>query len=167
MDFMEDIKIYVLDTSVFVQECSGLFSDKAIVTTYMVSEEVKSADALIQMDILIRSGMKFLEFSEKSMDEIKALSEKLSDNLSLIDMSVAALALDFMKKGKDVCVVSEDNSLKNLCKLKGIEVVSVKGGKINNTIRWVRKCVSCGKKTSSEECPVCGSETKYFSRKCV
>ena len=162
---MEENTLYVLDTSVFVQGYAALFSDKAIVTVYMVSEEVKSSEALIQFDMLMKSGLKILNPSDESIGVVRVCSEKLADNLSETDIYVVALALDFKGKGKDVRVVSEDNSVKNLCKIKGIKVVSVKNPDIERTIRWVRKCVACGRKTDSSECPVCGSETKHFSKR--
>ena len=165
MIFMEDNNLYVLDTSVFAQGYAALFSDKAIVTVYMVSEEVKSSGALIQFDMLMKSGLRILNPSDESLKVVRACSKKLDDNLSETDMYVVALALDFKERGKNVRVVSEDNSIKNLCKVKGIKVVSVKNPDIERTIRWVRKCVACGRKTDSSECPVCGSETKHFSRR--
>jgi len=161
---MEEM-IYVLDSSVFVQGYSELFADKAIVTNISVISEAKSPEAQIQQDILMRSGLRLIEAHLDSVQEIKAKSKDLSDNLSETDIQVAALALDFKKRKKNVVVVTEDNSLKNLCGLEGINTVSVKTGHIVRNIRWTRKCTGCGKKTDQPECPICGSETKYMSRK--
>lgn len=157
-------KIYVLDSTVFLQGYASEFVGRPAVTTYRVLEEVREPKARIQLDLLMQSGLEVIKPSEKSLKAVEKMLKKTADKLSPTDRGVLALALDFKKKGKEIAIVSDDYGVQNTGKLLKLEVKSVVQRGIKRTLAWTRKCPACKKETDEDECPACGTPTKRYSR---
>ncbi|NOQ55993.1 MAG: ribonuclease VapC [Nanohaloarchaea archaeon] len=162
-DFMDEGTIYVLDSTVFLEKYSDGFSDKACVTVYEVSEEIKDPYAKIQFDMLVQSGLSILSPKDEF---VKVVTDKLNesgDKLSGTDISVIALALEFSKKGKKVLIVTDDYGIQNTSKSLGLKFMAMSQKGISRILKWRRKCTACGADTDKEICDICGSETKFVS----
>jgi endoribonuclease Nob1 len=155
------MSVFVLDSSAFIQNYADVFSSRMLITTNLVFSEMKSDMSLIIFNMYLKLGMKVIE--PKSVDLVKSKHLELCDNLSDTDISVLALAYDYKTKG--AVVVTEDNSVKNMCRVLGLDYVSLSTGDVLKSVRWVRKCSGCGKKTDLTECPVCGSSTRFISKR--
>ena len=156
--------IYILDSTVFLEKYSGRVSDKACVTVYEVSEEIKDPYAKIQFDMLVQSGLAILSPKAESIDAVKAKLKDTGDKLSETDISVIALCMDFVARGKKAIVVSDDYGIQNTVKALGLKFLAVSQKGIKRVLKWRRKCTACGADTDKEICDVCGSETKFVSK---
>lgn len=163
----EDTAIYVLDSSVFIEQKSRQFLGKTIVTCYEVIDEMKSLKASIEADYLQKQGLEVLEPQDEFFDKVQALRKTTNDKVSKTDMKVVALALQFHQKGKKVVLVSDDYAVQNLAKILKIEINSPTQKGAKDAFAWYKKCKSCGSKVPQEEneCPVCGSEAKFVPRR--
>ena len=161
---MGDNIIYILDSTAFLEKYSDAFMDKACATSYGVLDEMKEPYAKIRFDMLQRAGLSVLAAGDDSLksvgDKVKITGDKLSDT----DISVIALALDFICKGKKVMIVTDDYGIQNVAKSLGVKFMPVSQKGISRSLVWGRLCTACGKETSEEICPVCGSETKFVSK---
>lgn len=154
-------KILILDSTVFLEGYARLFTDKQIVTTNHVLEEVRSGKAQIELDLLLKSGLAIKDPKHESVEEVLARREKTQDKMSRADISIVALALEFKSAGKPIVVVSDDYAVQNLCRSFGIEFLSVSKPGITKEFIWLRRCTGCGRFTDKENCPVCGSPTRF------
>ena len=156
--------IYILDSTAFLEKYSDAFMDKACATSYGVLDEMKEPYAKIRFDMLQRAGLSVLAAGDDSLksvgDKVKITGDKLSDT----DISVIALALDFISKGKKVVIVTDDYGIQNVAKSLDVKFMPVSQKGISRSLVWGRRCTACGKETSEEICPVCGTETKFVSR---
>ena len=156
--------IYILDSTVFLEKYSGRFSDKACVTVYEVSEEIKDPYAKIQFDMLVQSGLAILSPKDEYVRLVKDKLKDTGDKLSGTDISVIALCMEFAGRGKKAIVVSDDYGIQNTVKALGLKYLAVSQKGISRVLKWRRKCTACGADTDKEICDVCGSETKFVSK---
>jgi UPF0271 protein len=156
----------ILDATAFYADVP--FSSLATYySTQSVIEEVshkKIRKAYI--DGLIETGRLRIYFpSEQYFKRVKEVASKSGDvfTLSKTDVSVVALALEFMSKDDRVIIVSDDHAVENLAKTLGIKVVSVMTSGIKKIVKWKQYCMGCGKifhESKKRECDVCGSTIK-------
>jgi len=155
-------KIYVLDSTVFLEGYVSLFANKPSATTFQVVEEIRSGQPKLQLEAALRSGwLAQTQPSAESVKKVAGLRGQTQEKLSTADLSVIALAIDLKDKGKAVVVVSDDYHVQNLCKIIGIEYLAVSKGGIEKKFSWRRKCRGCGRLVREEVCPFCGSETVF------
>jgi UPF0271 protein len=99
------------------------------------------------------------ECTETSIKKVKDAARKSGDDgrLSDVDVSVIALAIDL-----DGIVLTDDFSIQNVCKIMGIEYVSVGTKGIKKVEKWNYRCNGCGKwhKEKQNECLICGSSMR-------
>ncbi len=157
-------KIYVLDSTAFLEKYSEGFADKLCATVFDVSEEMKNPYASIRFDMMLQSGLSLIEPSEDAVSRVRDAVMSTKDKLSETDIKVISLALQFKDKGKAAVVVSDDYGVQNVSKTMGIEFLPVSQKGISRTLSWKRKCTACGNVTPKEICEVCGTETKFVSK---
>lgn len=160
-------EIYILDTGVFASSYAHLFHDSVAITTSFVIEEVKSARARLELEKLRYTSLNVIDPNKEEFEEVMRVVKDKNLKLSHADISLAALALRFHKKGKKVVVVTEDYTLQNLCSFLSIPFMSVEKEGIKRRLEWIRICPACNRIVSENEefCPVCGSETRYILKK--
>ncbi|MFH1432030.1 MAG: hypothetical protein ABIG84_02330 [archaeon] len=160
-------KLYILDSTVFLETETGFLAGKACATVYDVAEEMKSTKASIEFDKMVRLGLEIIEPEKTYIDEAEKTAKSTNDKVSCADKKVVALALHFKAKGKDVAVVSDDYGVQNLCKHLNLEIVPQSQKAIRQKLTWLKKCSACGKRVESFEdiCPVCGSPLKYVPKR--
>ncbi len=158
-------KIYVLDASVFIKNLSYMFNDSLAITTPLIEDEIKSPQA--KMDFY-RASTTYLQVilpKKEHMEKVKQKLKETNHNLSISDISIIALALEFKEKGKDVEIVSDDYSVQDVASLFGISTISLTYPGITTNYKWKRVCTGCGRETNREICEICGSPTKYVKVK--
>lgn len=158
---MENKKIYILDSNVFLHGAGSLFSEKPCVTVYGVVEEMKSTRAALEIDRFMLSGMQILEPAKESIDKAAGAQKKTQDKTSKTDILLVALALDFRKKNKDAIIITDDYGVQNLAKVLKLNYSGVSQEGIKKPIAWSGKCTACGHKTNEKICPECGSKVKF------
>ncbi|MBW6462488.1 MAG: NOB1 family endonuclease [DPANN group archaeon] len=162
-DTMDNDVIYILDSTVFLEKYSDRFSEKACVTVYEVSEEIKDPYAQIQFDMLVKSGLSILSSKDEYVNAVKDKLKDTGDKLSATDINVIALCMEFVRKGKKAVVVTDDYGIQNTVKSLGLKYLAVSQKGIKRVLKWRRKCTACGADTDKEICDICGSETKFVS----
>ena len=157
--------IYILDSSVFIHSTNTLFESKTIITTYLVEEEMKSSKSIINFEHFKLSGMEILSPSKQSISKTKKALEKTNDKLSEADISIIALALDFIQKNKDIIIVTEDYGIQNLSSFLNIPFISILNKPISKKFKWIKKCSNCGRIVNNNTCNFCGStEIKFIPK---
>ena len=125
------------------------------ITTPRVADEIKSRAPLIEA--YVESGL--LEIREprgQSIEEIKKIAENVGelDKLSDADVEILALALE-----TKATLMTDDYHVQNVAAAVGIPFEGVTG-KIRKTIKWIKKCASCGRifpyRYKGKRCPYCG-----------
>lgn len=162
---MQNDMIYILDSTVFLENYSMQFRDYACVTVYEVLDEVKDPKAKIQLDMSVSEGLALIEPDDKYIQDVKKTVDKTKDKLSVTDIKIIALALKFRAKDKRCMIVSDDYGVQNVAKMLGLDFLPVSQDGIKKGLLWYRKCTACGRKTDDAVCGFCGSATKFFSRK--
>lgn len=159
-------KIFVLDSTVFIEGQTAFISDKACVTVFEVAEEMKEGRAAIEFERALRMGLEVVEPDKGRVRTVEGAAKETNDKVSRADTRVVALALQFRDKGKSVAVASDDYAVQNLCRRFKIEVVALSKRGIRQEFRWIKKCRGCGKivESSDEVCPVCGSQFKFVPK---
>lgn len=154
-------KIFILDSTAFLEGGAGEFQDKATATVYEVLEEIKNGKSAIELDRMIRMGMAVIEPKDESIKEITGIQEKTNDKLSKTDTKVLALACQFKKNGKTPVLVSDDYAMQNICKNLDIEFLPMSKKGITKKFRWIKICDNCGRKIKNDVCDVCGGTAKF------
>jgi|ETN01SMinimDraft_4_1059930.scaffolds.fasta_scaffold08632_2 UPF0271 protein len=129
-------------------------------------------------DRLITSPRVINELGEKR-DDIKKLEEqnpkqvflkivkdkniKLNDNVSLPDMELLALSLEF-----NAPIVTDDYGIQNLAKDLNIKFIPVAQEGIKKVLVWEYYCSGCRKKYNrTGVCDICGSKIKRRASRSV
>ncbi len=156
-----DEKIYVLDAGVFINNLSYLFEDKLSITTPLVEEEVKTSKAKMDFHRFSLQGLNIVMPSKESIDKAKELVNKTKHKISLTDLTLLALCMEYKQKGKEVVLVTDDYSLQDLASSQNIEIEGITRNPTTKKYRWKRICIACNKETPHEICEICGLKTKY------
>ncbi len=159
------MKLYVLDSTVFLEGYAKEFIGKPCVSVYEIIDEVKSGHAKIELEMAMRSGLDLTEPSKASVERIEKMRDKTKDKLSNTDIKLLALALELKKREKDTILVTDDYAMQNIAKFLDIKYLSVSEKGIREKFVWKRFCKSCGKPTDNEICDICGSETAFKPRR--
>ncbi len=162
---MENKKICILDSNVFLHGAQSVFADKPCVTVYGVVEEMKSTRAALEIDRFMLSGMQILEPSKESIDKVAGAQKKTQDKTSKTDMLLVAVALDFRKKNKDYIIITDDYGVQNLAKVLKVNYSGLSQEGIKKPIAWNGKCSACGHKTNEKICSECGSKVKFMAKR--
>lgn len=148
------MRVYVIDSS-------AIFQRKAVYENMVTVPEVV-AEIIDEASSLYFSvkNLRVEEASEDSIEEVIKAAEKTGDihKLSNTDIKVIAKALDEIKKGNEVVLVTDDYAIQNVAMALNIKFESIIMGKIAKEVRWVKICRGCGRKIDSDVCPICGSE---------
>jgi len=154
-------KVYVLDSSVFMNADSPRFSEGvSCYTTPRVKQEVKDIKSKA-LFVLINPVIK--QPCKKSVEHVQRVAMRTGDwrLLSPADLELLSLAFELSKDHSPV-VVSDDYDVQNVCYELGIECESVSSIGIKKT--YVRKayCPYCKKYYSNEreECFICGARLR-------
>jgi len=151
---MKCVEVHVIDSS-------AIFQRKAVYRNMVTVPEVV-AEILDEASALYFSVKNFRveEASPESVEEVKEAARKTGDihKLSDTDIKVLAKALDEIKKGKEVVLVTDDYAIQNVAMSLGIRFDGILHRQISKEFKWVKVCRGCGRRIESEICPVCGSE---------
>ena len=148
------MKVHVIDSS-------AIFQRKAVyqnmVTVPEVAAEILDEASELYFSIRI---LKVEEASEESVTEVLEAANRTGDihKLSDTDIKVLAKALDEIRKGNDVVLVTDDYAIQNVAMSLGIKFEGVLHRQISKEFKWVKVCRGCGRRIESDICPVCGSE---------
>ncbi len=163
---MQAEKLYILDSTVFLERQTPLIEGKPCATVFEVAEEMKSNQASIEFDRMQRLGLAILEPESRHKKSAEEAAKQTNDKLSETDKAIVALALHFREKGKNTVVVSDDYAVQNLCRHLKIESLPLSRKGIKRKFTWHKKCIGCKKivETTEDSCPICGSNLKYVPK---
>lgn len=157
--------IYVLDTSSLLV----LHIPENSFTCNHVLMEVRNVKIRNIILGLTEGGvLRVVEPSEKYVDIVHNLCLELGEvsKLSIADIHVVSLALEFRDSGGDVVVLTDDFSIQNILKHIGVNYNIIRRG-IRRRIKWVIKCSRCGahfsEMPSDGLCPRCGDSVSRFA----
>ena len=145
--------VYVIDSNVvFLRKIHG-----SAVTIPEVVEEIRDEDSKLYLSL---HNVRVKEASNENIERVLKVAKKTGDihKLSETDVKLIALALDETNKGEEVVLVTDDYSIQNVAKLFGIDIETVIHPGISKAFKWVKVCKGCGRRLSSDVCPICGSE---------
>ncbi len=158
---MTDERVYILDSTVFIEGYAQSLDGLICMTVPGVVSEVRQGKAAIEMDMMLKLGLKVSSPHERFMRQVERTVKKTKDGASGTDIQVVALALQMSKtKGVEAVIASDDYAVQNLAKKLGLAYVPVSQEGIKKEITWVRKCTNCGRYCSGEECEICGAKTR-------
>jgi len=148
------MKVYVIDSSV-------IFLRKAVYDNMVTIPEVVSE--IIDENSRLYFSVKSLRVESASEESMKVVLETARSTgdihkLSETDVKLLAKALDELKMGNDVVLVTDDYAIQNVAMKLGINFEGVIQRKISKGYKWVKVCRGCGRKVKGDVCPVCGSE---------
>lgn len=128
-----------------------------MVTVPEVAAEILDEASAIYFSV---KNLRIEEASCESVDEVVEVAKKTGDihKLSKTDIKVLAKAVDEVKKGNDVVLVTDDYAIQNVAMRLGIKFEGIIQSQISKEFKWVKVCRGCGRKIESDICPVCGSE---------
>ena len=148
------MKVYVIDSS-------AIFQRKAVYANMVTVPEVV-AEILDEASAIYFSvkDLRVEEASKESIEEVTRVARETGDihKLSKTDVMVLAKALDEVKKGNDVILVTDDYAIQNVAMELGIKFEGIIQSQISKGFKWVKVCKGCGRRIDSDVCPVCGSE---------
>lgn len=153
--------LYVVDSGAVMNDESFYFEeDKRYVTTPAVLREFKDFRSKSLVDNAIKTRiLKIMTPYERFVNEAKNVLRETRMRLSETDLSVVALATQLQRYGKQALVLTDDYSVQNYCKLKGIPFKGAAMGEIKAARRFGFKCRFCGKKLRPDfkgsHCPAC------------
>jgi len=155
------LRVYFKCVQVHVIDSSAIFQRKAVYDNMVTVPEVVSE--IIDEESALYFSVKDLrveEASRESIEEVLKVARKTGDihKLSETDIKVLAKALDEIKKGEDVILVTDDYAMQNVAMKLGIKFENIVQNKISKEFKWVKVCRGCGRKLDGDTCPVCGSE---------
>jgi len=154
---------YVLDTTALL---AGLqLSLPRSYTTSQAVEEVRDHVNREKVRLAITIGrLETLDPGPRSVKEVVKAAQRIGEGQSLsnTDISIAALALDLLRKGMKPVVVTDDYSLQNLLTHLGVEYKPLRTRGIQRPRRYKLVCPACGYRARGNEtyCPRCGSKLK-------
>ncbi len=154
LELISVMRVYVIDSSV-------IFLRKAVYDNMVTIPEVVSE--IIDENSKLYFSVKNLivePASEESVKKVISVAKDTGDvhKLSETDIKLLAKALDELKRGNEVVLVTDDYAIQNVAMKLGINFEGVIQKKISKGYKWVKVCSGCGRKIKSDICPVCGSE---------
>ena len=136
------MKVHVIDSS-------AIFQRKAVYANMVTVPEV-AAEILDDASALYFSvkNLRVEEASRESIEEVVEVAKKTGDihKLSKTDIRVLAKALDEMKKGNEVVLVTDDYAIQNVAMKLGIKFEGIIQSQISKEFKWVKVCQGCGRK---------------------
>jgi len=144
-----------------VIDSSVIFLRKAVYDNMVTIPEVVSE--IIDENSRLYFSVKSLRVESASEESMKVVLETARSTgdihkLSETDLKLLAKALDELKMGNDVVLVTDDYAIQNVAMKLGINFEGVIQKKISKGYKWVKVCRGCGRKVKGDVCPVCGSE---------
>ncbi len=142
-------------------DSSVIFLRKAVYDNMVTIPEVVSE--IIDENSRLYFSVKSLRVESASEESMKVVLETARSTgdihkLSETDVKLLAKALDELKMGNDVVLVTDDYAIQNVAMKLGINFEGVIQRKISKGYKWVKVCRGCGRKVKGDVCPVCGSE---------
>ncbi|WP_457591059.1 NOB1 family endonuclease [Geoglobus sp.] len=143
--------MHVIDTSAILLR-KAVFDE--MLTVPEVIEEVKDDLSKLYLEVI---SLRVEPAVEEYVLKVVRAAERTGDiyKLSDTDVKVLAKALEY-----GAVLVSDDYAVQNVARALGLRVESVLQPGIKKEFKWIRVCRGCGRKTRSEICEICGSETR-------
>lgn len=159
--------LFLLDASAVLNEPNFEFEKgNEYITTPQVINELKSFEARHLMENALFHGLLKIqpaasEFERKIQEIVK---EKGFSKLSAPDLSVLALASEFMERKKTFTVLTDDYSIQNFLLMLDIPFSAVIQGKVTQILSFHLYCPGCEKtfpaKSGKKKCDYCGTHLR-------
>ncbi len=157
-------KLYiVLDTAAFLAKYPlQQYSTYELLTTPHVLSEVRDRESREALEMALSIGrVRVVEPSKEYMDKAMGIARSIGEHssLSTADLSVLALALQYLVHGS-VVVITDDYALQNTLLYTGIPFKPLRTTGIHGFRRYIVLCPVCGYVSSvigEKNCPLCGS----------
>ncbi|OYT62904.1 MAG: hypothetical protein B6U69_00660 [Thermofilum sp. ex4484_15] len=163
------VKVYVLDTSAFLNLNLALEGEVPLYTTNLVINELRNHLKKLSISIGIKRGiLKVRDPPAKAISKVRNLAEDKGElKLSATDISVLALALHLREEELEPIILTDDYSVMNVASHLGVKFKAISKRGIRVAVDWLIYCPSCGRtfKTWIEKCPYCGSKVKRKPKK--
>jgi UPF0271 protein len=164
----ENVLIY--DTSAFIGGMDPQSIQIPQWTTPDNLDEIRNRNTKAILEMAIKMGrMKVRAPSETYVNKVKKETKKTGDysKLSLIDIKVLALALEFQDENWNPIIMTDDYSIQNVASSLNVEYKAVTEAGIRAQLRWKIFCPGCGTEyppdTTLKKCDVCGTKLKRKS----
>ncbi len=158
-------KVFIIDAagvfSGFPTQFTGLF-----ITSPKVLDEVKDAKSKQTLEFLLSSRkLHVCEVKPEFLRRAKEVAKELGElrELSVTDLEVLALFIEFKEYGCEVTVVTDDYSIQNIVKYLGGKFIPIKTKGVTHVITYAYLCTKCGYRgepLKGNICPICGSKMK-------
>ncbi|MCK4883246.1 MAG: hypothetical protein KAS30_00105 [Candidatus Diapherotrites archaeon] len=162
-------KCFVLDASGIINNPSFSSGKDCFLAPPEVLLEIRDSHSRHILDALKVSGnLEVRSPLSKSVERVLEQAKATGDvkALSKIDVDVLALALE-----TGYTIITDDFALQNVAVKMDFSVVSASRGEIKRSVSWGFRCEGCRKKFapdySENDCDVCGSKIKRYSKKVV
>lgn len=156
---------FILDTSALIGGLRPCSLSGKVYTTDNVISEVKDARSTAALEAWFACGLKVLSVTGEMIKDAKSIASSSGEmfRLSDTDIEVLALALSLKDECK-VVLVTDDQTLQNICQKVGIEWMGIRRRGISKVSSWILECEGCGRRYSpslkDKVCPVCGHKLK-------
>ncbi len=159
-------RIVVLDSSAII---NGYDPSSTMLRHFISSkaaEEIKDYNSKAKIQRAVEIGKLTVKTAKyEFIEEVKKAALETGDlhYLSEADIETLAIALECVRKGMKVVILTDDYSIQNVANHLQIETRSVMMKGISKKIIWIRYCPSCGATYGVEnidECRICGSKLK-------
>ena len=135
-------------------------------TTSQINDELQKIPFfLTRIEILINSNrLQIVEPSSKAMEHIlkNSLNIENKKSLSDADMSILALAYDFIAANDSVMVLTDDYAIQNVARKLDISYNPLVYSGIKYSGQWINFCSGCNRisKSTDKICINCGNPLK-------
>jgi len=162
--------VLIYDTSAFI---GGMDPQAIQIPQWTIPEsleEIRNKNTKEILQMAIKTGrMKLRAPSQQSIEKIKEAIKRTGDysKLSLVDIKILALALDFKNEQWYPIIMTDDYSIQNVASSLKIEYKSITERGIRSQLRWKVICPGCSTEypveTTLKKCEICGTKLKRKS----
>ena len=159
-------RILILDTSAVIAGLAPGLVDAEQITVPGVLEEARDLVSKLELETSVMTGrIKIIEPSKASLDKVREKAKQTGDVVSLTDVKLLALSLDFEKDNAEL--VTDDYAIQNLASLFNVPYRRIAMPGIKEVLRWEAVCPACGRRypPSATSCMICGSNLRRRPRR--
>jgi UPF0271 protein len=161
------MKVFILDTSAFIQGFSSSAPDTLLYTTPKIVNEIKEEITKLRIENWSQTGkLVIMSPTTKLIEHVKKQAEKSGDinYLSTTDLSILAITYQLKIDGLNTLIISDDYSIQNLADFMGLCYRGMITHGIEHRFMWITYCPGCKKQYNKhkqlEICTICGTELK-------
>ncbi|MDR0912038.1 MAG: ribonuclease VapC [Methanobrevibacter sp.] len=154
---------YIIDASGFINGFKPISDNNFTVPE--ITEEIKDLKSKLTFEEAINNEkIAIVDVKEEYKNKLKESISVSGDNLrlSIPDINLLSLALEFKLENKNPIVITDDYTIQNTLKILNIPFKSILTEGINQIYNWKNICKGCKKEYPNDypynDCEICGSD---------